>query len=292
CRARRRAPGARAADMAHTSPRARPGQRRRTRRRSVLAAVLTAIAAVAAVAAVALLRAAAGGAAGCQRSFIPAYFYGSRTWAEAAASHPPPAYLILDISGLGAGTAPDPHFRAVVRTARSAGAQILGYSSTAGGTRPASQVVADVRHYRAWYGVRNILLDVVSGTPAGLPYYRQLSRQIRQADPGSQLWFNPGRYPDRRYLALANVIVVFEGPYASYPGSAVPRWASGYPASRFAATIYATPPSSLASAVGQARARRTGYVYVTTGTGANPYAALPPYWNREASLVAARCPGG
>ncbi len=274
--------------MAHTSAGRPAGQRRRAGRLLLLVA---AAAVVAAVVAVALLQAVTGSAAGCQRSFIPAYFYGSGTWAEAAASRPPPAYLILDISGMGAGTAPEPHFRSVVRAARAAGAQILGYSSTAGGARPASLVAADVRHYRAWYGVRNILLDVVSGTPADLPYYRQLSRLIRHTDPGSQLWLNPGRYPDPRYMALANVVVVFEGPYANYPGSAVPRWASDYPASRFAATIYATPPSSLASAIGQARGRRTGYVYVTTGTGANPYAALPPYWNREASLVASRCPG-
>ncbi|MGO9077747.1 MAG: spherulation-specific family 4 protein [Streptosporangiaceae bacterium] len=232
------------------------------------------------------------GQSGCQASFVPAYFYSSGTWARAADSKPAPRVMILDISGLGAGSAPSAHFRAVVRQARSKGVRIIGYSSTAYGARPVAAVEADVRHYLAWYGVRGVFLDEVRGVTAQLPYYRQLAGYIRSLTPGAPIWINPGTYPDRSYLSVASVVMAFEGPYASYARISVPQWARQYPADRFAHTIYAASPAQLAQAVSLARARRGGYVYVTDGSGANPYGALPSYWTREVALVAASCPAG
>src|ERR1700683_153740 len=108
----------------------------------------------------------------CPQLVVPAYFYSAAIWTQAADSQPTPSDIILDISGEGAGDAPEAHFQAVVQQAQAAGETILGYISTVDGQRPASQVEAEVRNYRAWYGVTNIFLDRVSGEPQQLAYYQ------------------------------------------------------------------------------------------------------------------------
>jgi hypothetical protein len=228
----------------------------------------------------------------CQRVFVPAFFYASSVWQQAATSKPPPGVMILDISGVGAGTEPEPHFQAVVSQARAAGVTVLGYSSTALGQRPIAQVEQDVRDYKAWYGVTGVFLDEVTGTAGQLPYYQQLSSYIRSVNPGSPIWINPGVYPDQAYMSVASVVMSFEGTYAQYVSDEVPGWARAYPASRFVHTIHDTPPAQLGQAVGLARSRNAGYVYITDGSGANPYSSLPSYWSAEVADVAGGCVSG
>lgn len=225
----------------------------------------------------------------CARLAVPAYF-APPEWTRAARTRPPPGEMILDISGMGAGTAPSAEFRALVGQARAAGVTVLGYVSTVDGRRPLAADQAEVRNYAAWYGVRSVFLDRVSGVSAQLGYYRRLAAFIRRADPGGQLWLNPGFYPDRGYMSLGGTVMTFEGTYAQYRAAVVPAWARDYPASVFAHTVYAASRADLAPALGLARARNAGHVYITDGTGANPYQALPAYWAAE--LAAACHPGG
>lgn len=225
----------------------------------------------------------------CARLAVPAYF-APQEWARTARTRPPPGEMILDISGVGAGTAPSAEFRALAGQARAAGVTVLGYVSTVDGQRPLAADQAEVRNYAAWYGVRSVFLDRVSGASAQLGYYRRLAAFIRRADPGGQLWLNPGIYPDRGYMSLGGTVMTFEGTYAQYRAAVVPAWARDYPASVFAHTVYAASRADLAPALRLARARDAGHVYITDGTGANPYQALPGYWAAEA---AAACrPGG
>jgi hypothetical protein len=225
-----------------------------------------------------------------QHAFVPAFFYASGIWQQAADTKPAPSYMILDISGTGAGTAPVGHFQAIVKKERTAGVTILGYSSTGYGVRPAAQVEADVRHYKAWYGVTDMFLDEVRGISSQLPYYRKLARYIRGANPGSSIWINPGTYPDQGYMAVSNVVMAFEGPYASYHDIDVPSWVFDYSPDRFANTIYATSGSQVTNVLNLSRSRNAGYVYVTNGTGGNPYSALPSYWSTEDSAITQGCP--
>jgi hypothetical protein len=225
----------------------------------------------------------------CRQLVIPAYFYDSSTWAQAADSKPPPSDIILDISGLGAGNEPDAHFEAVVRQVQARGITILGYISTVDGQRPATRVESEVRNYKAWYGVTDIFLDRVSGVEPQIAYYRQLVSYIHQFDAGSSVWLNPGEYPDRNYMSIGDVVMVFEGTYAQYLNLDVPSWASNYPAARFAHTIYATPDSGLSQILKLAGSRRAGHVYVTDGSGSNPYGGLPSYWAHETSAASAGC---
>lgn len=261
------------------------------RRRRLAYSLLLAIA-VAVAGTVAGLSLTGRTAGSCRRLFVPAYFYASSLWAQADRSGAALGFMILDISGVGAGSAPVPHFQRLVRQARAAGVTILGYSSTADGQRPASAVEADVRNYKAWYGVTDIMLDEVSGFPQQAGYYRQIASYIHGVNPGSSVWMNVGTYPqDPQYMSIGNVMMVFEGTYAQYRDIQVPSWAASYPARRFANTVYATPGSDLGGALALAKQRNAGYVYVTDGTGGNPYGALPGYWSAEVSAIAAGCGG-
>jgi hypothetical protein len=229
---------------------------------------------------------------GChpQRTFVPAFFYASGIWQQAADTKPVPSYMILDISGTGAGSGPVAHFQSIVKQERAAGVTILGYSSTGYGLRPVSQVEADVQHYKAWYGVTDVFLDEVRGIRSQLRYYRKLAQYIYGANPGSSIWINPGNYPDPSYMSVSNVVMAFEGPYSAYHNVIVPSWAYGYNPDRFANTVYATRGSQVSKALSLSRSRNAGYVYVTDGTGGNPYSGLPSYWSTEDSDVTQGCP--
>jgi hypothetical protein len=226
---------------------------------------------------------------GCQRTFVPSFPWSAAFWTRAFDSRPAPGVMLLDVTGTGAGNVPVPHFQALVRQAHRHGVKVLGYSSTEYGQRPVSAVEADARHYRAWYGIDGMFLDLAASDRGHLPYYRKLASYIRRVNPRALIWLNPGSYPDQAYLQVANVLVVFEGPYDSYRGLQVPGWVRRYPASRFAQVVHNTPRADLAHAVRLGRLRRAGYMYLTDQGGSDPYTALPGYWTQEVAAVAARC---
>ncbi|HEY1640851.1 MAG TPA: spherulation-specific family 4 protein [Streptosporangiaceae bacterium] len=269
----------------------------------VLAGAAPALARPAPVTASAAAAAATGGpsapvAAGpasarCQAPFVPAYFWSGKIWRQAIASKPAPRDIILDVTGTGAGNSPEPHFQALVRRARARGIAVLGYSSTEYGRRPAAAVRADVRHYRSWYHVDGMFLDLVAGTARRLPYYRRLARYIRQDTTGSVIWLNPGVFPGRGYMSAGDVVMVFEGSYASYRHFRVPGWSRHYRAARFAHVIYAASRAQLSQAISLTRSKRAGQVFITGRSGApgtNPYGGLPWYWAQEDTALTAGCP--
>jgi Spherulation-specific family 4 len=228
----------------------------------------------------------------CQQIALPAYFYPGADWTRAAHSRPVPSIMILDITSSGAGNSPDPNYQAAVRQAQAAGIKILGYANTDYTQRPAAAVETDVRNYAAWYNVTDFFLDEASSNSDSIGYYRRLTDYIRRVHPGAMVMLNPGIYPDRQYMSLGDVMLVYEDTYANYINLQVPGWAAKYPASRFAHVIYATPGSQLASVIRLSEGRHAGYVYVTDNAGSNPYGSLASYWPREDAMVAARCHGG
>jgi hypothetical protein len=226
----------------------------------------------------------------CQKTFVPAYFDAS-VWPQATVGkHRPSAMILNPATGIGAGTAPNPGYQSAVQQAHAKGIMILGYSSTADGSRPISQIEADVRNYKAWYGVNGIFLDSVNGIASELPYYRQLANYIHKTIPGSSVWLNAGVYPDQQYMSIGDVLMVFEGTYAQYRAVQVPSWAHNYPATRFANTIYGAVTGSQAnSAISLSRNRNAGYVFVTNLELPNPYDALPGYWSSEVTAISSGC---
>jgi glutathione peroxidase-family protein len=235
--------------------------------------------------------AAAAAPATCQHSFVPAYPWSSSFWTRAINSKPAPAVMILNVTGTGAGTTAVPHFQALVRQAQKAGIAVLGYSSTEYGQRAAAAVEADAKNYKAWYKVNGMFLDLTANARNELPYYRGVAKYIRAVNPGSVIWLNVGAYPAQGYMSVGNVVVAFEGSYASYRQLQVPAWTAHYRPARFADVIYATPRPDLAGAVSLSRQRRTGYMYVTNLAGSpDPYTALPGYWGAEVAALAKGCP--
>jgi hypothetical protein len=226
----------------------------------------------------------------CQNMVVPAYFYPGTGWNQAADSKPVPRIMILDVAGAGAGSAPQRKYQAAVKRAQAAGIAIMGYSDTDYTQRPAADVEADVRKYKAWYGVTDIFLDQVSSGRAQLGYYRSLSRDIHGVNPGSAVMLNPGTYPDQQYMSVGDIVMVFENTYASYVSLRVPGWVRKYPATRFAYVIYGTSGSQLASAISLAQRRHAGFVYVTNGTGLERYDSLPEYFAREDAIIAGCAP--
>src|SRR6202167_4620693 len=172
-----------------------------------------------------------------QHAFVPAFFYASGIWQQAADTKPVPSYMILDISGLGAGSSPVGHFQSIVKKEQAAGVTILGYSSTAYGSRPLSQIEADVRHYKAWYGVSDVFLDEVKGIRSQLPYYRKLADYIRTAGSGTSISINPVDLPDPSHMSVSNGMWASEGVSTAYHKSDVPSWFFDYKPTRSANTI-------------------------------------------------------
>lgn len=232
-----------------------------------------------------------GAARPCQRAFVPAYFYPGPNWTRAIESWPPPSIMILDITSSGAGARPDPDYQATVRQAEAAGITLLGYVNTDYARRPAAAVRADIRHYRSWYHVSDVFLDEAASDRGGLAYYRRLADYVHRS-PGSMVMLNPGTYPARQYMSVGNVVLVFEGSYASYARLRVPGWVGRYPAGKFAQAIYAVPAARVGAVIGLSRRRQAGYLYVTSSAGTDPYATLPAVWPLEDAAIATGCAGG
>jgi hypothetical protein len=225
-------------------------------------------------------------AAGCQDTFVPAYFYASSDWTQAISTRPKPAVMFLNVDS-GPGTSPQSHFQKLTRQAQAASITVLGYSSTEYGAKPIASVEAEINDYKAWYGVNGIFLDLTEGTSAKLSYYQQLASYIRAHVPGGVVWLNVGAYPVQSFMSVANTVMVFEGSYSSYVSDQVPRWVRQYSPSHFANVLYATPQSDFGSAVNLSRTRsRAGFLFVTDLPGSgNPYGAMPSYWSQEAATI-------
>ncbi len=226
--------------------------------------------------------------ADCQQSFVPSYFYDGGLWDQAIDTSPTPSVMFLNVDN-GPGTGPVSHFQGLVQTAQQHGITVLGYVSTVYATVPIAQVEAQIADYKAWYGVNGIMLDLTQGEQSALSYYQTLYDYIHSEISGAIIWLNVGAFPDSSFMSVANVIMVFEGSYASFEGDSVPGWVDQYPRNRFAQVIYDTPEADLSTAASVAWSRQAGYLFVTDLGDPNPYAALPSYWSTEAGTVAATC---
>ena len=223
----------------------------------------------------------------CPELYVPAFFQPGAEWTTLAKAKAPPSTVLLDLTSHGAGSAPEAGFRRAVAALERRGVMVLGYSTTSYATRPIRQIVADARHYAAWYNVHNIFLDEVTTGVRHLGYYEAVQKAIRAVEPKAKIWLNPGTFPARAYMRLGDVIMTFEGPWTSFRPLVVPAWTYRYAPSRFAFIVYATGESNLRRAVRLAVRRHAGYVYVTNGTGGNPYASLPSYFAAEDQATAA-----
>lgn len=215
---------------------------------------------------------------------LPAYFSPGEAWSVAVAGQPTVRHLIANPSS-GPGVTADPAYVRVVAASRQAGVEVLGYVSTRWGRRPLDDVHREIAAYRQWYGITSIFFDEASSSGHELPYYRTLATSVRTS--AGRVALNPGTVPDERYAALADLLVVFEGPYSAYRGWSPPVWQERYPRQRFWHLVYDTPRGMLPAALRAAERRSAGVVYVTDDVMDNPWDRLPSYWPQALDAVRA-----
>ncbi|MFG2001908.1 spherulation-specific family 4 protein [Spirillospora sp. NPDC048911] len=209
---------------------------------------------------------------------VPAYFPpAAEAWAELADTSPHLAVVNVD-GGPGPARAPD--FAAVAGRARAAGVTLAGYVDTAYGRRPPGEVAAEVRRYRAWYGVRRVFLDRAAAGRRQLGHYARTVRAVR-AEGAEYVVFNHGVHPDPGYAALADLLVTFEGPWSAYRSLRAPEWVMEAGAGRFCHLVYATPRHALCEVLLQARRCNAQACYVTDRDQPNPWDDLPGYYGLE-----------
>lgn len=219
------------------------------------------------------------------RMLVPAYFDPpSRTWTKAL-SAPDPTILIVNPDN-GPGSSVEPAYKRLITRARASGHDLIGYVYTRYGARPISTVERDIARWASFYGVHDIFFDEVAQSAGQLSHYRALTTYARAH--GSRITvLNPGTVPARGYFKLGAIVVTFEDTYAAYQHAQFPAWLHQEPASDQANIVYAVPDAADARATLAAmHAHGVGVGYATGETGGNPYAGLPPYYDRETDWLA------
>lgn len=267
--------------------------------------------------------AAAGAAPVVQHLAVPAYAHpvaDAASWAQLNSSPPGAVGIVVANVASGPGSQPEAAWASVIHAARAAGSHVLGYVDTGylgspslahpdglptrsgalGAQAWLSQIEADIEAWYQFYGadLGGIFLDEGTGAcgPTSDPHgyvdeYRALRDRLQSAHAGGMTALNPGIAVPRCYRDAADVLVTFEGSYASYTGAAdVPgqgyeplRWTPHAASSIWHIVYGATTTEEMAHAMALSRQRGAGYVYVTDSGLPNPFGGLPPagYWAAE-----------
>jgi hypothetical protein len=245
-------------------------------------------------------------AARTQHIAVPAYFYPGSYWTQLNQSRPGVGIAIANPAS-GPGSAADANYAGAIRAASNAGIKVIGYVDTgyfgttgrttqSGSTSSAdwtAQVKSDVDKWYSWYGssgLAGIFFDDGLADCAHVNLYKQINTYVKQKHAGALTVDNPGTAAESCYSSAADVIVMFEGTYASYVSWTAPAWElSGNP-NQFWHLVYATPTqANEANAMSLGKQRNAGYMYVTPDDLPNPWDTLPTgsYWSDELARTGA-----
>ncbi|AOR34771.1 hypothetical protein BFF78_30290 [Streptomyces fodineus] len=132
-------------------------------------------------------------------------------------------------------------------------------------------MVSDLTRHRAWYGTQGVFLGQVSAGTEELGCYERLAAVARALGCGP-LVLNHGTQPHPAYAAPADLLVTFEGPWATY-GRTPPRSRadpSGVPQAHL---VYGVPAG--ADVAGAVRERGAAVHCAVPGAGAHLWGTLP-----------------
>lgn len=204
------------------------------------------------------------------------YGYIGPMWRHLAAAPPARTTTAIANLGNGPGAMRDPEVAALFDQARAAGVRVVGYVYTRYGQRPLALVTRDVARWERWYGVDGIFVDNVTSVRAGnFAYYRSLSHRIR-ASAGRYIVMNG--WATQKYMALADMLLMFEGNVAGFRRFETPEWTRSFNASRFASIVYGVRGQKAMRAVLDAsKDRNVGTLYVTDGRWPHQYRYLPSF---------------
>lgn len=252
---------------------------------------------------------------------VPAYFNpdaspGSTYWTQLDQSAPNGGVAIANPNS-GPGTAFDQGYANAIQAATSAGIKVIGYVDTGyfgttgrttrgGSTTSAAwttQVEGDIANWYSWYGsygLGGIFFDdaqnVCGTNNAYVNLYIAVNTYTKQNHSGALTADNPGAVADQCYAQAADILVMFEGTYASYSTWTAPAWElNANNPSAFWNLVYDTPTQAdMESAIARSKQNDVGYIYVTSDNLPNPWDTLPAsaYWNDEVSQAGAGSSGG
>ncbi|MFF5482272.1 spherulation-specific family 4 protein [Streptomyces sp. NPDC012935] len=171
----------------------------------------------------------------------------------------------------GPGEAPDPAFAEVAARLRAVDVRVLGYADTDYGRRPHADVVRDITRYRDWYRADGVFLDQVAAGSAEFGHYQRLATAAWGAGCGT-LALNHGTAPHPSYARIADLLVTFEGSWATYTRLGPQAWRGGTGV-RLCHLVYGVPAGvDLAE---QARAHGATVHCAVPGGGDHPWGTLP-----------------
>ena len=244
-----------------------------------------------------------------QHLAVPAYFYpggtGAGYWTQLGQGGAAVGISVAN-PNTGPGAGFDQAYANAVQAARNAGEKVIGYvdtgyfgttgRTTRGGATSTSawtaQVEADVANWYAWYGgygLSGIFFDDALGdcgtNNAHVNLYSAVNTYTKQNHSGALTVDNPGSAAAQCYSSAADILIMFEGDYASYTHWTPPAWeTSSATPDRFWHLVYAaSAQADMDNAMALSRQRNAGYVYVTPDNLPNPWDTLPTssYWTDE-----------
>jgi Spherulation-specific family 4 len=231
-------------------------------------------------------------AASAQSMAVPAYFYPGGSpdfWAQMDSAAPTLQVAVVNPAS-GPGSTFDPTYASAVRTAQQHGITVVGYVDTNYGTRPLTDVEADIDAYYNWYHVNGIYFDRAStGCSLAQSYYAPLKRYVKRKGGTARTILGFGTQTNECYVSDADILLTFEGSDADYVSHySAPSWVAKYSPAHFWHVIYdTTTVSAMTQAVQLSKQRGAGSVYVTPDVLQNPYDTLPTgdYWNTELTTI-------
>ena len=255
-----------------------------------------------------------------QKVAVPAYInplLDPNAWAQLATSSPAAmGFAVANVIN-GPDYTPFDEWSQVIGSVSASGVKVVGYVDTGylgttgqrtrlGSTDPVdwmSQIQHDIDTWYRFYGssLSGIFFDQTQnacgptqGSNAWADLYQRLSDDVERLHPGSVTVLNPGIAVPQCYETAGDVIVTFEGSYASYvgdPSAANPytplSWTPVDPMKIWHIVYDAPDVATMTNAIALSETRRAGYIYVTDDVMANPYDTLPPldYWAAELGAV-------
>lgn len=212
---------------------------------------------------------------------IPAYFDPQREaadWSMVVAGASAVRLAIINPSN-GPGPARQDRYADQLATLSGVGICTLGYVNTAYGDRSLAEVREECAALRDWYGVDGVFFDQVSSDLGGITPYERYVGEARALGCRTVV-LNPGVYPHRAYLNLANLVVTFEGTAEAHKEVEVPAWARVLPARRFGHLVYDVPPEQVVDVRRRVSAAHAGATYITDGVAPNPWGRLTRHWDQ------------
>jgi len=223
-----------------------------------------------------------------QRIAVPSYIYPGPEWTLFETSAPTVGIAIINPAS-GPGEAIDPNYQRQIKEAQTHGIKVLGYVTTSYANRDLAKVEREIDTFEAWYHVDGIFLDEAANSPSSLPYYAALKTHIVKLNQHALTIINPGTETIEGYMAVADIVLTFEGSFEDYQSKYhAPDWVSKYKSNRFWHVVYkAATVDDMKDVVRLSKERNAGWVYVTSELMPNPYGKMPAedYWLAQVKAV-------